>query len=210
LDVLEEEGLMEDTTLFVLGDHDQIPVKNIIYLNSILKDKGLIEAKGGKITDWKAYAQTLEGSSYVHVKDRSDTETYSKVESILKTLESIPSYGIEKVYSSDEAAALGASRDAAFMLEASCGFKFLPDIDKPAVAPIPPAIDGWFEESISTHGFSPDKENYTTVFFAMGNGIRKGIAIPSMSLIDEGPTFAKAMGTVLYDTDGRVLEEILE
>jgi hypothetical protein len=44
----------------------------------------------------------------------------------------------------------------------------------------------------------------------MGNGIRKGIAIPSMSLIDEGPTFAKAMGTVLYDTDGRVLEEILE
>ena len=210
LDVLEEEGLMEDTTLFVLGDHDQIPVKNIIYLNSILKDKGLIEAKGGKITDWKAYAQTLEGSSYVHVKDRSDTETYSKVESILKTLESIPSYGIEKVYSSDEAAALGASRDAAFMLEPSCGFKFLPDIDKPAVAPIPPAIDGWFEESISTHGFSPDKENYTTVFFAMGNGIRKGIAIPSMSLIDEGPTFAKAMGTVLYDTDGRVLEEILE
>lgn len=210
LDVLEEEGLIEDTTLFVLGDHDQIPVKNIIYLNSIFKDKGLIESKGGKITDWMAYAQTLDGSSYVHIKDRSDTKTHSKVESILKKLESIPSYGIEKVYSSDEAAAMGASRDAAFMLEAACGFKFLPDIDKPAIVPIPPAVDGWFEESISTHGFSPDKENYTTVFFAMGNGIRKGIAIPSMSLIDEGPTFAKVMGTVLYDTDGRVLEEILD
>lgn len=210
LDVLQEEGLMEDTTLFVLGDHDQIPIKNIIYLNSIFKDKGLIKVKNGKITDWKAYAQTLDGSSYVHVKDRTDTDTYAEVKAILKSLESIPSYGIEKVYTSDETAALGASRDAAFMLEAAAGFKFLPAIDKPAVAPIPPAVDGWFDESISTHGFSPDKENYTTVFFAMGKGIKKNTVIPSISLIDEGPTFAKAMGTILYDTDGRVLEEILD
>ena len=210
LDILEDEGLMEDTTLFVLGDHDQLPVKNIIYLNSIFKDKGLIKAKGRKITDWKAYAQTLDGSSYVHIRDKNDTDTYAKVEAILRKLESLPSYGIEKVYISNEAADLGASRDAAFMLEAASGFKFLPDIDKPAVAPVPPAVDGWFEESVSTHGFSPDKENYTTVFFAMGQGIKKNIVIPTMSLIDEGPTFAKAMGTVLYDTDGRVLDEILE
>ena len=210
LDILEEEGLIEDTTMFVLGDHDQLPVKNIIYLNSIFKDKGLINTIGGKIIDWKAYAQTLDGSSYVHIRDKNDTDTYAKVEAILRKLESLPSYGIEKVYTSNEAADLGASRDAAFMLEAASGFKFLPDIDKPAVAPVPPAVDGWFEESVSTHGFSPDKENYTTVFFAMGQGIKKNIVIPTMSLIDEGPTFAKAMGTVLYDTDGRVLDEILE
>jgi predicted AlkP superfamily pyrophosphatase or phosphodiesterase len=210
LDILEEEGLMEDTTLFVLGDHDQLPVKNIIYLNSIFKDKGLINTIGGNIIDWKAYAQTLDGSSYVHIRDKNDTVTYAKVEAILRKLESLPSYGIEKVYTSNEAADLGAIRDAAFMLEAASGFKFLPDIDKPAVAPVPSAVDGWFEESVSTHGFSPDKENYTTVFFAMGQGIKKNIVIPIMSLIDEGPTFAKAMGTVLYDTDGRVLDEILE
>ncbi|MBW8383099.1 MAG: ectonucleotide pyrophosphatase/phosphodiesterase [Youngiibacter sp.] len=210
LDILKEEGLMDDTTLFVLGDHDQLPVKNIIYLNSIFKDKGLINTTGGKITDWKAYAQTLDGSSYVHIRDKNDIDTYAKVEAILRKLESLPSYGIEKVYTSNEAADLGASRDAAFMLEAASGFKFLPDIDKPAVAPVPPAVDGWFEESVSTHGFSPDKENYTTVFFAMGQGIKKNIVIPLMSLIDEGPTFAKVMGTMLYDTDGRALDEILD
>ena len=60
------------------------------------------------------------------------------------------------------------------------------------------------------HGYSPDKEDYSTVFFAAGKGIRPGITVPAMHLADEGPTFARLLGLDLGDTDGYVIEEILD
>ena len=45
---------------------------------------------------------------------------------------------------------------------------------------------------------------------ARGKGIKKGLVIDKMNLIDEGPTFAKLLGIELKGADGRVIEEILE
>ncbi len=59
------------------------------------------------------------------------------------------------------------------------------------------------------HGYSPEKENYTTVFMASGKGIREKAVIPAMHLVDEGPTFASLLGLDLAETDGRMIEEIL-
>ena len=64
--------------------------------------------------------------------------------------------------------------------------------------------------TIKTHGYSPFKEDYTTIFMASGKGIKKGAVIEKMSLIDEGPTMARLMGLGLKEADGRVIYEILD
>jgi hypothetical protein len=62
---------------------------------------------------------------------------------------------------------------------------------------------------LATHGYSPVKEAYGTILMAAGKGIQS-VTLPSIRLIDEGPTFARLLGVSLGDTDGRVIEEILK
>jgi hypothetical protein len=44
---------------------------------------------------------------------------------------------------------------------------------------------------------------------AAGRGINP-ITLPSIRLIDEGPTFARLLGVSLGNTDGSVIEELLK
>lgn len=208
--LLEEEGIMDKTTLFVLGDHDQIPVHTALHLNSIFKDKGLIRTRGQKITDYDAYAEGLDGSCYIHLREPGSEKMKKRVHEILKTLKDREDFGIEEIYTREEAISFGATRKAAFMLEAKKGFFFTDDHTKPAQVKLDEHAEGEEHHGKSTHGYHPEKEDYQTVFFATGRGIRKNVEIPSMRLIDEGPTFAHLMGTVLHDTDGRILHEIIE
>jgi hypothetical protein len=61
---------------------------------------------------------------------------------------------------------------------------------------------------MACHGYSPEKENYGTILMASGKGIQH-ITLPSIRLIDEGPTFARLLGVSLGDTDGDVIGELL-
>ena len=58
----------------------------------------------------------------------------------------------------------------------------------------------------ATHGYHPDKPEYRTIFIASGCGIKEGIRIGKMSLVDEGPTMAALMGISLGETAGRTLD----
>lgn len=208
--VLDEEDMLPDTTLFVLGDHDQIPVHTAMHLNAVFKDKGLIRTKAQKITDYDAYVQGMDGSAYVFLRDPEDHHLKKKVLGILKRLRDREDFGIEEIYGEEEIQSLGASRKASFMLEAKRGFYFQDEHTRPALLHHQEGILGDEHHGKSTHGYHPMKEDYQTLFFATGKGIRKNVEIPSMRLIDEGPTFAHLMGTALHDTDGRILHEILE
>jgi len=208
--MLDEEGITDKTTLFVLGDHDQIPVHTAVHLNSVFKDKGLIRTKKQKITDYDVYAHGQDGSCYIYMKNPEDEEMKAKVLGILETLKNREDFGIEEIFSREETMAFGANRKAAFMLEAKRGFFFTDDHTRPALMKLDKDAEGEDQHGKSTHGYHPDKENYQTVFFATGKGIRKNVEIQDMSLIDEGPTFARVMGVKLHDTDGRILQEILE
>jgi len=208
--LLDEEDMMDKTTLFVLGDHDQIPVHTAVHMNSIFKDKGLLRTHGEKIVDYDAYAEGMDGSCYIHLKNPQDEALKMRVLEILERLKDRKDFGIEEIYSQEEAISFGASNHAAFMLEAKRGFFFSNDHRKPAQLKVNLKADGSDHHGKSTHGYHPEKENYQTVFFATGKGIKKNVEILSMSLIDEGPTFAHLMGTKLHDTDGRILHEIID
>ncbi|GKV57944.1 alkaline phosphatase family protein [Sporosarcina sp. NCCP-2222] len=207
LNAIEESGIREKTTVVALGDHSSIDEHTVIKMNVLLKDSGLIGiGKKGKVTSWKAYCQSNDGSCYIHV---SDPLVKDRVRALLYSLVSNPKNGIETVYDSVEMKQMGANGEAAFMLEAREGFYFSESLNGDAYELIQDAdvADGLYTRAC--HGYSPKKSGYETVFIAKGKGIKEGVILPAMSLVDEGPTFARLLGLDLGEVDGRVLNELL-
>ncbi len=209
---LKESNLTDDSTIIALGDHSALDEANALQLNVLLHKHNLItvDAKG-HVTDWKAYCNSCDGSAYIYMKDKHDHETKMKISQIIEQLLADPSSGIEFVISGEEARKRGADGTCLFMLEAKKGYYFLEDWIGPYKLRITPEDTKADKKyTLATHGYSPTKDSYTTVFMAVGKGIRTGAVIPFMRLIDEGPTIASLLGLDLGETDGACVDELLQ
>ncbi|WP_010677516.1 alkaline phosphatase family protein [Bacillus timonensis] len=210
MNALKESGIFEKTTIVALGDHSALDESKAVKLNVLLRKSGLITVNSdGKIIDWKAYCKSCDGSAYIYMKDKDDTVVKDKVKVLLTNLIENEDSGIERILSSSEAKEKGADDKAAFMIEARLGYYFKEQHDGEYIDYIQVEDVREKRYTFASHGYSPEKENYTTMVIASGKGIRPNIEIPSMHLIDEGPTFARLLGLNLGQTDGRVIEEIL-
>ncbi len=209
---LKETQLYEETTLIVLGDHSSLDENKAIQINTLFKKEKLIHInQKGKVINWKAYCKSCDGSSYIYLKDQKDTITYKQVQSLLKKLMENEDNGIEQILTGPEAAKLGADPDCAFMLEARKGFYFTETHEGDFIKYIN-AEDVKREPkyTLATHGYSPQKPDYTTLFMASGKGIQSGKIITDMNLVDIGPTLAAMLGLSLGETDGKVIEAFIQ
>lgn len=208
---LKTQNIYEESTIIILGDHSSLDSDKIINLNVLLKNKGYIEVnEKGKIKDFKAIIKACDGSAYLYLKNRADMELKKEISKLIEKFNRAEGC-IEKVYTSSEAEAFGADPECTLMLEAGKGYYFSDNINGEIIKKIQ------YEEAgrvsgihINTHGYSPYKKDYTTVFMASGKGIKKNIVIDKMNLVDEGPTIANLMGFELQNADGRVIREFLE
>ncbi|MGG1677085.1 ectonucleotide pyrophosphatase/phosphodiesterase [Neobacillus sp. NRS-1170] len=211
LDAIKESGIEENSTIVVLGDHSAMDENKAIHPNVLLNKQNLITTNPkGKIINWKAYCKSCDGSAYIYLKDPDDLTTIRELQSLLDSLLQDPDSGIEKVLTGDQAAIKGADGQCAFMLEARKGYYFLEDYEGEYLKSITQeevTLDKKY--TLATHGYSPEKENYGTILMAAGKGIRH-ITLPAIRLIDEGPTFARLLGVSLGNTDGSVVEELLD
>lgn len=206
---LKENNMYEESTIIVLGDHSSLDENKIIDLNVILKEEGLIRVNSkDEISEWKAILKNCDGSAYIYIKDK-DIDITKKVNKILDKFNSRYNC-IEQILTSEEASYLGADNECSFMLEAKKGYYFLDnpmgepikDVKKEDVGKVP-------HVTLSTHGYSPYKKDYTTVFIAKGNGIKPGMVIDKMSLVDHAGTYSKLLGFEMEGIEGRVLDEII-
>lgn len=211
IETLKENNIYDDSTIIALGDHSSIDEDKIINLNILLKQNGYIEMDtSGNITDYRAIVKTCDGSAYVYVKDIQNKKLIYEIRDLIDNFNKEHKC-IEAVLTRDEARGLGADPQCAMMLEANRGYYFLDHVEGEIIKNIEPHEAGRVPDvTNATHGYSPFKEEYTTVFMAAGCGIKKGAFIEKMNLIDEGPTMAKLLGLELKDVDGRVIEEIFE
>ncbi|PFA63292.1 alkaline phosphatase family protein [Bacillus sp. AFS015802] len=208
IEALKENGMYDQSTIVALGDHSALDESKAVQLNVLLRERGLITiTRRGKVTDWKAYCKGCDGSAYVYTKDPGTTR---EVKSLLSELQADPLNGIESILTGEEAAMKGADEQCAFMLEARTGFYFKDTLDGPFIHSITPEDVKEKRYTYGSHGYSPEKENYSTIFMALGKGIRSNQEIPSMCLTDEGPTFARLLGVSLENSDGKPIEEILD
>lgn len=207
---IKETGAYKDSTIILLGDHSSLDENVVINLNVLLKRSKLITVNNkGKITDYKAIAKTCDGSCYLYLKDKNNIELIADIRKLIEAFND-ETQCIETIFSQEEAIELGADPACSMMFEAKKGFYFLDNVEGDIIKTITPKDVGTVPDvTLSTHGYSPFKKDYTTVFIASGKGIKKNIEIPKMNLIDEAPTLAKLLGIEFKETDGRVLEEIL-
>jgi predicted AlkP superfamily pyrophosphatase or phosphodiesterase len=207
---LKGAGIYEDTTIAVLGDHSALDESKAIKLNVLFRESGLIDAdRNGKVKNWKAYCKSCDGSAYIYVNDSLDTQTKEVVKKLLKNLIEEKTNGIEKIYSQEEAANMGADENCTFMVEASRGYYLKEELEGSFIEEITDKDIREKRYTRASHGYSPEKGDYTTVLMMAGKGVRQNTVVPAMRLIDEGPTFARLLGLSLGQTDGQVIEEFL-
>lgn len=199
---------MEETTFIVLGDHCQMDAHTIVYPNKYLADKGFIDIKNGKITDYRLVAQCLDGSFYIRLNEkyRENEQVLEQVTDLLNEMKKEEALGIEAVFTNEEAAMMGADGSCLVMVEGKRGYYFLNDFEI-LTEPVEATKN---HKMFAIHGCLPSKEENITFFAAMGKGIKKGVRIPSMRLWDEGPTIAKLMGWSLGGVDGEIIKEMLQ
>jgi predicted AlkP superfamily pyrophosphatase or phosphodiesterase len=208
---LKESAIYENSTIVALGDHSALDEHSAVKLNVLFHKKKLITTTAkGKINKWKAYCKSCDGSAYIYVNDKNDSETLNEVKHLLDSLLVDSESGIEKVLTGSEAAAMGADGSCAFMVEAKKGYFFLEDYQGEYIKKITPEVASEDKKyTLACHGYSPEKEDYSTIFIASGKGIRHNVILPQIRLVDEGPTFARLLGVDLGQTDGKVIEELL-
>ena len=205
---LKETGSMENTTVFVLGDHCQVGADRIVYLNKLLADRGFLTVTDGKITDYRAITKSCDGSAYLYINEEyvNDETLLESLTDLLNEIKNTPELGVEEIYTSEEAEEMGADGSCFAMFEAKPGFYFLNE-----ATVLTESVEETSNHRMrSIHGCSPLKEDNITFFAACGAGIRKGSRVESMHLWDEGPTIAKLMGLYIPDADGQIIKEMLE
>ena len=60
-----------------------------------------------------------------------------------------------------------------------------------------------------THGFLPSRPSMSTGFIAAGAGVRPGVTVERIGLVDVAPTAARLLGLDMPGVEGRVLVEML-
>jgi len=208
---LKESGIYEESTIVLLGDHSSLDEDKVVNLNVLLREKGYITInKKGNIKDYKAIIKNCDGSAYLYLKDKEDKNLKKDIYNLFTDFNKDFNC-IEAIYDRDQAINFGADPKCTFMLEANKGYYFLDEFEGEIIREVKDHHIGVVPDfTRSTHGYSPFKENYTTVFMATGKGIKKGVIIDEMSLVDEGPTLGSLLGIELKEADGKVIWEFIE
>ena len=204
---LKELDIYENSVIVILGDHSSIDGHSNIYINTLFEKAGFLEKnKDETIKRYSVICKSSDGSAYVYA------DKNVRNEKILKILQPLKEKGIiEKIYNSKEVEHLGADSSCRFMLEASEGYFFMDDVKEKAIMKIEELIKKGKNIHVNNHGYNPYlKCDYETVFFISGKGIKENIIVEEMSLVDEGPTFAKIMGFDMKNVDGKAKVEFLE
>ncbi len=198
----------EETAVVILGDHYQKDTGQVVYPNYFLKEAGYLQTRGEKITAYQALAKNCDGCCYIYLKNSADAvgELGAKVRRLFEDLAKQPENGIARIFSGEEAAAMGADGECFLLLEAAEGFYFLDEAEVPAR----PVKEEKKHKMRGTHGYLPDKEGYATFFAMKGCGVQPGARVETMTLCDEGPTLARLLDVDLGRTDGSAVEELLE
>lgn len=204
VDTLEDTGLAPRTTLIVVSDHGFKGVKRQIRPNAAFAQAGLLHVAGGKVARADVYSVPEGGTAlvYVTVPDPSGA-LLGRAKSVLGSLE-----GIEAVVEPADFAKYGLPQPGqnpqmgSLFLLARDGYAFTGDAAAPSVVDAPPG-------SLGSHGYVASDPDLRSLFIASGRGIRAGVTLDAVNVIDLAPTMARLLGLELRGADGRVLTEIL-
>ena len=196
IDAVTAAGLSDSTTFIVTGDHGFVDIHSQLAPNTLLVKAGLIDSTNR--ASWKAYFHSSGGSSFLHLKNKNDKQTLSKVRGLLSSLPE-GDRKLFRVVDRMELDSIGADPNAALALAPIQGISFSG------------VLGGSLIRSASggTHGYFPDFKEIETGFVAFGKGINKGIVIPRMGIEDIAPLVANLLQIELPSSEGILYPGIL-
>ncbi len=203
----DDAGILDSTDFFIVSDHGQLNINRCVALNVKLAEAGLIDvAEDGSIRDWRAFCKSGGLSALVYLKDPNNEADWRETKAVLDKLCAEEVYGISRVFTREEAQkGEHLSGPFAFVVETDGYTSFSNDWQRPLVK----VLDNQnYRFGRASHGHLPDKGPQPTLF-AFGPHIRSGVVLENARLVDEAPTFAKALGIDMENTDGRCLSELL-
>lgn len=203
---LQKAGTYDQTVLAVFGDHYQMDTHTVVRPNHLFWREDWLAADMAHniLPNWRVYAKGADGACYIYRKDDSVT-----VAQIIEALAPLAE-AIERIYTQEEAAELGADPNCVCIIEAKEGYYFESDVLHP-FSELTNQEGSDHKLSRATHGYHPLRDNYLTTFFMSGPGIDATARVPRARLVDEGPTLLHAIGLQFpTETAGRVLVELFE
>ncbi|HLY09961.1 MAG TPA: ectonucleotide pyrophosphatase/phosphodiesterase [Planctomycetota bacterium] len=191
---IEESGIGPRTALFIVGDHGFTAISRNVGPNTLFRDAGLLEEANGTIRSWRAITRSSGGSASIYVKDAKDL---ARVKAVLLGGAGVEGAAAYRLLERPELDLLGYNPDAAFALEPADGVAVTERL-----GPSTPSVKG-------NHGQLPTRPGLETGFIAEGAGIRPGVLIERMKLIDIAPSVAALLGLDLPGAEGRPPEKLL-
>lgn len=194
VETLRGAGLADRTAVIVVGDHGFADYREVVLPNEVLARAGLRSCpKPGE--GWRATAHLMGGAAAVFVNPPGDADAARAAETALRAA----SRGMYSVLTRRQLDRLGAMGSAALAIEAAPGF----------------ALEGSCGRGLTrkaaggAHGYLPSRPEMATGFAVAGAGVRPGVSLGRVRLIDVAPTAARLLGLPAPRVEGRALTEIL-
>jgi predicted AlkP superfamily pyrophosphatase or phosphodiesterase len=192
---LRDAGIAERSVVIVTGDHGFQDIARVVHPNVLLARAGLRRCPElGE--SWFATVHTAGGGAAVFVSPNAGADAVALTERTLRT----GAGDRYTVLTRAELDALGAMPGAALGLEAMPGWIIGGGCGR--------GLEGNVRGG--THGFLPSRESMLTGFIAAGAGVRAGVLLDRIRLVDVAPTAARLLGLTPPTLEGHVLDAILE
>ena len=208
LAALDDAGIRQDTTIFVVADHGFESASKLICPNVLFRKEGLLKAGLLKVEKARVQAVSEGGTALVYFTNpETMSQDKEKVRKLLKDAE-----GIEEIIEPDRFGefhyplpeknpqmaemVLAAKADYAFSNKAT-GDDYV----------VAPTLN---QDSFGHHGYLNTNPKMNAVFIAVGRGIAKGTKIGVIENVDVAPTAAHLLGVEIPGADGKVMKEILK
>lgn len=205
LDALESAKLLDRTTLLIVSDHGFKAAKRTIKANAALRQMGLLQVEGSKVTG-DAYVIPEGGTAMAYVLDPAQRQrllpqmktAFLALEGVARVLEpaEFHNFGLPTPEENNQMADL--------VLVAKEGYSF----NGAAVGD--PVVDIGEGMSIGNHGYLSTDPQMNAMFIAWGYGIRPGQRLGTISNLDVAPTIATLLGLKLEGVTGKPLSALLQ
>jgi predicted AlkP superfamily pyrophosphatase or phosphodiesterase len=189
VEAVQQAGMIDRTTFFVVSDHGFKGYTNEIRANVALEFIGLARA---------AYVLPEGGTGFLYFNATNSPDLSRKVIELMKSVE-----GIADVITLDRFEGLGLplpQKDPQMfdlLLTAKAGYSFSGATGGAVTAAVP--------QQAGSHGYLASDPELDAIFIASGYGVKSGVKLDRVSSIDLAPTIAQLLGVKLPRAKGKVL-----
>ena len=204
-EAIRAAGAEESTLIVVVGDHGFVPLHTTINVLPFLDQVGLVPRDStGLPRPGPVRVASGGGSAAFYLRQGADPEIALKVTGVMRAVAAGRFRGLLEWLTPDDLTELGAHPGAIGAVVAAPGY-LVAAIDRvPGLTLLP---TGAYR---GMHGYRPTEPGMETGFVASGPGIRSGIVIPRLRMIDVAPTLATILGLRLPEATGLPVVGLLD